>query len=175
MLLYSPSICAQKLSLSLQDPAAGSWGWVGAIPGAFKLGSGRQLGPAAVWSWLRRLLGLALSTGFALFGFSFWFFFFLISERLQLVVFSPWEGYFWHFRSLLVPTGCEIQQFGIQQLFTVSFCLLLFCLLVNFYFFTCIYLYSFLIGGKGSVEPIQGGNLFQSVLLLNCLKPRHWN
>lgn len=75
MVLYSSSISAQKPSLCLKDPAVGSWGWVGAIPGAFTLGSERQLGPAAVWAWLCQLLGLALNTGFAHFEFSFCVFF----------------------------------------------------------------------------------------------------
>lgn len=41
------------------------------------------------------------------------------------------------------------------------------------FFFTYIYLYLLLIGGEGLVGPIKGGSSFQSVFLLNCLKPRH--
>lgn len=104
MVLYSSSISAQKLSLCLKDPAVGSWGWVGAIPGAFRLGSGRQLGSAAVCCLEHRICP---------FWVLFLVFFSQVSERLLLVAFSSWEGYFWHFGSLLVPTECEIQQFGI--------------------------------------------------------------
>lgn len=45
------------------------------------------------------------------------------------------------------------------------FCLMLFCFLVNCYFFTYIYLYLLLTSGKRLIESIKGGHSFQGVLL----------
>lgn len=55
--------------------------------------------------------------------------------------------------------------FCIYQSFTLVFCLMLFCFLVNCYFFTYIYLYLLLTSGKRLIESIKGGHSFQGVLL----------
>lgn len=89
MSLYSVPICAQKLLLSLQDPAAGDLVWVGSgkgiFTGIFKTALPRQFPAFCHMEFALLTVSSLLWQRFffpSLFGFSFHFLFPFVSEGL---------------------------------------------------------------------------------------------